>query len=66
MRSRVIVPDGEYIIKSENSIGNAPEEWTPLVRCRECKYMDAVYPYCNAWENVTEEDGYCYKGEKDE
>lgn len=35
-----------------------------VVRCRDCKYMDAVYPYCNAWENVTEEDGYCYKGEK--
>ena len=41
MRNRVIVPDGEYIIKSENSIGNAPKEWTPLVRCRDCKHMDA-------------------------
>ena len=65
MRSRVIVPDGEYIIKSEDSIGNAPKEWTPLVRCRECKHMDLVYHYCHEWDNVVEEDGYCYKGERE-
>ena len=56
---RVITTAGQ---NAKGEIVVQAEKVTELVRCHDCKHMDAVYPYCNAWENVTEEDGYCYMG----
>ena len=36
-----------------------------VVRCKECKHTDLFYPYCTIWEAAIDEDGYCYKGEKE-
>ena len=37
-----------------------------VVRCKDCKWMDMVYLYCNWHDSVVEEDGYCCKGEREE
>ena len=36
-----------------------------VVRCKDCKHADLFYPYCTIWEAAIDEDGYCYKGEKE-
>ena len=37
-----------------------------VVRCKDCKYIDAIYPFCTEWDVVVDDDGFCYMGEKDE
>ena len=37
-----------------------------IVRCRDCKWMDMVYLYCNWHDSPVEEDGYCYEGKREE
>ncbi len=50
-----------WLAKQEYDAADVSE----VVRCRECHHMDLAYLYCHEWEAVTEEDGYCYKGEKE-
>lgn len=37
-----------------------------VVRCKDCKYMDAIYPFCIQWDAVVDDDGFCYMGKKNE
>ena len=36
-----------------------------IVRCKECKHRDKMMPSCLLFKTVTEDDGYCYKGERE-
>ena len=54
------------ITKAIRSIKFVPEDVVKVVRCKDCKYMDLVYPYCNLIQDVTDDNDYCSKGEKDE
>ena len=36
-----------------------------VVRCKDCKHADWVYPYCTIWDAAIDGEWYCYKGEKE-
>lgn len=36
-----------------------------VVRCGECKHRDKMMPFCLLFKTVTEDNGYCYKAERE-
>ena len=55
--------DGDYNPPSYIWVDNTGE----IVRCRDCKYRDLVYPVCNYFRSEpTEEYDYCSKGRRND
>lgn len=46
--------------------------WSPLVRCKDCKYYNRQHHYCEGignwfgYEGEWSDNGFCYKGERRE
>lgn len=44
------------------------EDAVPVVRCRDCLYMEKVYDgiYCSIWKDYSRKDGFCHHGKQKE
>lgn len=40
--------------------------WSPLVRCKDCKHYDTHDHRCKVWNHGVIVMGFCYKGEREE
>ena len=73
MKAMKYIPEGEYIVSVQKGYANG---WTPLVRCKDCKYGEAPEAklniagrldntiYCKLSDTFLGKEGFCSSGEK--